>query len=83
VAGADSPPTWTEVALRGRGPRQVRQENSLGEKDATSGAAIEKVVNTLDTGHDKGCVNKVTPERGQIVWSEQLEDPNDEPAVHQ
>jgi hypothetical protein len=50
VAGADS--------FEGERLPTGALETSLGEKDATSGAAIEKVVNTLDTGHDEGGVNK-------------------------
>jgi hypothetical protein len=41
VEGADSPPTWAEVALRGRGPQQGRQENRQVEKDSTSVTTIE------------------------------------------
>jgi hypothetical protein len=63
------------VALRGRGPQQGRQENSLGEKDSTSVAAIEKVENTRDTGYDEGCVNKATPER---QTADSMEGPSDQ-----
>jgi hypothetical protein len=71
------------VALKGRGPQQVRQENRLVEKDPTSVETIEKVDNTGDIGHDEGGVNKATPHKRQMVWSQQMEGPSDEPAVRQ
>jgi hypothetical protein len=43
---------------------------------------IEKVDNTRDTRHEGG-MNKATLEKRQIVWSQQMEGPSDEPAVHQ
>jgi hypothetical protein len=37
----------------------------------------------MDTGHNEEDVNKTISERRQIVWSQQMEGPSDEPEVHQ
>jgi hypothetical protein len=63
VEGADSPLTWTEVALSRRCSQQREQERGLGETDSTRVAKIEKVEDTRDTRHNEGVVNKSTSER--------------------